>query len=88
MDENVPTAPSDNDGNGYIKRAEKFKKSLIMQAIRSNLLAALLEISEYTVQFKFQRFLIQILYHLIFFFGGPLIILIIWLFESYDMVIN
>ena len=61
---------------------------MINKALKSNHITNVLDVSEYKVKFKFFRLLKYMIYHLIFFFLGPLIIPILWIFESKSMAEN
>lgn len=60
----------------------------IAQAIGTQMMKKLVNISEYTVKFHVVNFIKVFIYHLIFHFFGPLVCVVIPIFDSFGMVRN
>eukprot|EP00347_Sterkiella_histriomuscorum_P001687 403371064 len=61
---------------------------LMENAIGTNLMKKMVNISEYTVDFHLSNFIKLFLYHLVFFFFGPVILIIVPIFDSFAMARN
>ncbi len=61
---------------------------MILRNIKASVVAKVLDISEFSTDFNTVRFLRIFVYHIIFWYVGPLVVPLVWLFDSYTLNLN
>jgi len=70
------------------KSVMEVKTSYIKEALRKALLGNMVDISEYNIYFNGTRFVKLFLYHLLFFYIGPIVGFIVWMIDGKGLALN